>query len=112
VQFVLLASLWWLEENHGAPTQAELATQSGTDPMMTSQVIRRLEARELLRRSPDPADSRARRLALTRTGSALVARALADVEAADAAYFRVLDRRQADALVGSLQVLVGHLSDR
>jgi DNA-binding MarR family transcriptional regulator len=112
VQFVLLASLWWLERHGAAPTQAELAAQAGTDPMMTSQVSRRLEARGLLARRADPADSRARRLELTSAGSELLAPALADVEAADAAYFGVLDRRSADALVGSLQVLAGPRSDQ
>jgi DNA-binding MarR family transcriptional regulator len=111
VQFVLLASLWWLEQHDGAPTQAELAAQAGTDPMMTSQVTRRLEARGLLERRPDPADSRARRLELTRAGSELLAPALADVEAADEAYFGVLDRSSAGALVASLQVLARPRSD-
>jgi hypothetical protein len=36
-------------QEHGAapPTQAQLAEQAGTDLMMTSQVIRRLEGRAL-----------------------------------------------------------------
>jgi DNA-binding MarR family transcriptional regulator len=90
VQFVLLASLWWLEEHGGPPTQARLAAHAGTDAMMTSQVLRRLEARGLLDRHPDPGDARARRLRPTETGSALTARALADVEAADEDYFAPL----------------------
>jgi DNA-binding MarR family transcriptional regulator len=101
VQFVLLASLWWIGEHGEPPTQARLAEHAGTDAMMTSQVLRRLEARGLLERRPDPGDGRARRLALTPRGSALTARALADVEAADEAYFAPLgDRRAAflDAL--------------
>ena len=81
VQCVLLASLWWLEEHDGHPsTQARLAAQAGTDPMMTSQVIRKLEARGLLERALDPTDARARQLGLTACGRALVASALADVE--------------------------------
>ena len=68
VQFVLLASLWWLEGHGDHPaTQARLAQQAGTDPMMTSQVTRKLEARGLLKRAVDPADSRARQLRLTAT---------------------------------------------
>jgi DNA-binding MarR family transcriptional regulator len=64
--------------------------------MMTSQVLRKLEARRLVDRRADPTDGRARRLALTRNGSALTARALADVEAADEDYFAPLgDRRRA-----------------
>jgi DNA-binding MarR family transcriptional regulator len=91
VQFVLLASLWWLESHHpDAPTQATLAEQAGTDPMMTSQVLRKLEARGLLERALDATDTRARRIRLTRAGRDLVARALADVEAADAEYFAPL----------------------
>jgi DNA-binding MarR family transcriptional regulator len=94
VQFVLLASLWWLGEHEPQPpTQAELAAQAGTDPMMTSQVLRKLEARGLLDRTADARDTRARRLRLTPAGRELVARALADVEHADADYFAPLAGR-------------------
>src|SRR5207244_5965381 len=58
VQFVLLASLWWLEDHSlEAPTQASLAEQAGTDPMMTSQVLRKLETRGLLERAADARDN-------------------------------------------------------
>lgn len=95
VQFVLLTVLWWHEDHDGLPTQAELAKQAGTDSMMTSQVIRKLEARGLLTRAPDPVDSRARRLQLTLTGRALVAEALAAVEQVDRATFGVLGEDEA-----------------
>lgn len=92
MQFVLLASLWWLQDHEDeAPTQSRLAAQSGADPMMTSQVIRRLEARGLLERAPDPSDSRAWRVRLTEPGRRLVARALDDVEQADERYFAALE---------------------
>jgi DNA-binding MarR family transcriptional regulator len=91
VQFVLLASLWWLEEHGtGQPIQADLADHAGTDPMMTSQVVRKLAARGLVGRQPDPADSRALRLRVTGAGRELLAGALADVEAADDDYFAAL----------------------
>jgi DNA-binding MarR family transcriptional regulator len=62
VQFVVLASTWWLTHVAlEAPTQRRLADQAGTDPMMTSQVLRALEAKNLLTRSADPTDARARR---------------------------------------------------
>jgi DNA-binding MarR family transcriptional regulator len=97
VQFVLLASLWWLEDHEDRPpAQVRLAEQAGIDPMMTSQVIRRLEARGLLERALHPADGRARQLRLTAAGRVLVASALADVEAADDDYFAAIgDRREA-----------------
>ena len=92
VQFVLLASLWWLASDTGSPaTQRQLAEHAGTDPMMTSQVVRKLEARGLVTRAPHPTDARAHHLALTRQGEALLAGALRDVEQADTDYFAPLD---------------------
>ena len=47
VQFVLLASVWWLagqaKLGAGLPSQREVADHAGTDVMMTSQVLRTLE---------------------------------------------------------------------
>jgi DNA-binding MarR family transcriptional regulator len=64
--------------------------------MMTSQVLGKLEARGLLDRAADTKDTRARRLRITTEGRELVARALADVESADADYFAPLsDRHEA-----------------
>jgi DNA-binding MarR family transcriptional regulator len=105
VQFVLLASLWWLADHDDRPpTQARLAQQAGTDPMMTSQVTRKLETRGLLERALDRTDSRVRRLHLTAAGRAVVSRALADVEAADQDYFAALGQ-QRTAFLQALQTL-------
>ncbi|MFI9816298.1 MarR family winged helix-turn-helix transcriptional regulator [Saccharothrix variisporea] len=87
VQFVLLATLWWLADHEGRPTQQQLAGRAGTDTMMTSQVVRKLEERGLVARDVDPDDSRARRLRLTDAGRDVLTGALADVEAADDAFF-------------------------
>jgi DNA-binding MarR family transcriptional regulator len=107
VQFVLLASLWWLSEHADEPpTQRELADQAGTDAMMTSQVVRKLEARELVTREPDERDTRVRRLRLAAAGARVLTGALADVEAADAAYFAALGSDQA-AFVRALGTLAG-----
>jgi DNA-binding MarR family transcriptional regulator len=84
---------WWLAEHEGAPTQARVAAHAGTDAMMTSQVVRRLEGRGLLHREADAADSRVRRLTPTDAGQTLLSGALADVEAADAEHFRPLGSR-------------------
>jgi DNA-binding MarR family transcriptional regulator len=80
-QFVLLAVLWWFVTVAGErPSQRALAEQAGTDPMMTSQVVRALERK-------DPADSRALQLELTPAGKRLAVKAIAVVEVADAAFF-------------------------
>ena len=91
-QFVLLASTWWLGRDGRLPSQRELADQAGTDLMMTSQVVRTLEARGYLLRGRDPADARVRRLAVTPAGEQLAFRAIGVVEAADAAFFLGTDQ--------------------
>lgn len=89
VQFVLLASLTWLGSD-GPVTQKQLADHAATDPMMTSQVLRALEARGLVERAPHPTDARARALRVTRSGAALANRAVVAVEACDATFFAPL----------------------
>ncbi len=107
VQFVLLASLTWLA---GTPsttepvTQRRLADHAATDPMMTSQVLRTLERRGLVRRSPHPADARAVALAVTPAGRALANRAVGAVEGCDREFFAPLGAGL-PGLVRSLQRL-------
>jgi DNA-binding MarR family transcriptional regulator len=87
VQFVLLATTWWLNTSGERPSQLTVARRAGTDVKMTSQVLRTLEAKGLLVRAVDSADTRARRLSVTDAGADLAARAVETVEAADAAFF-------------------------
>ena len=105
VQFVLLAGAWWLARHGDRPSQRELADHAATDPMMTSQVVRVLERRGLLRREEDDVDARIRRLALSPEGEALALEALAVVEAADERYFAAVPDR--DELVDALSELAG-----
>jgi DNA-binding MarR family transcriptional regulator len=93
VQFVLLASLTWLNQD-GPVTQRELADHVATDPMMTSQVLRGLERRGLVRRAPHPDDGRAWALSVTPRGRALANRAVVAVEACDDAFFDVLGKNK------------------
>jgi DNA-binding MarR family transcriptional regulator len=94
VQFVLLASTWWLNEQGLQPNQVDLAAQAGTDVKMTSQVLRSLERKGLVEREIDPADTRARRLRLTRRGATLAPRAISVVEQVDAEFFAGLPSGQ------------------
>ncbi len=87
VQFVLLASTWWLEGASGPPNQQEVADQAGTEVRMTSEVLRKLEAAGWIERRVDPADTRARLLHVTPPGVDLSRRAIGVVEDVDAATF-------------------------
>jgi DNA-binding MarR family transcriptional regulator len=103
VQFVLTASLTWLGAD-GPVTQKQLADHARTDPMMTSQVVRTLQRRGLLERSPHPGDGRAWALSVTPEGRALVNRAIVAVEACDESFFGALGSGRA-AFTRSLAAL-------
>jgi DNA-binding MarR family transcriptional regulator len=109
VQFVLLATTWWLNSQGEHPNQLAVARQAGTDVKMTSQVLRTLEAKGLIRRDVDAADTRARRLSVTADGARLATQALTAVETADAAFFQPTP--DLPALVALLRPLGLHRTD-
>jgi DNA-binding MarR family transcriptional regulator len=90
VQFVLLTSTAWLGEHEEPPTQQRIAEHSRTDMVHAGQVLRRLAARQLITREPDPDEPRTKRVVLTDTGRKVLADATADVEITDAEFFVAL----------------------
>lgn len=91
VQFVLLTVTFWLETQKSPPTQNRLAATAKTDKMMTSQIVRSLEQRKLLKRVRDPHDGRAFLLSTTEEGRHLVRLALPVVEKVDQDFFQSLE---------------------
>jgi DNA-binding MarR family transcriptional regulator len=91
VQFVLLASICWLQKEHKDLTQAQLASHAKTDPMMTSQVLRALEKQGYIKRSKHPTDTRALSLSATAKGKKAIEKALVVVEKVDKEFFSSLD---------------------
>lgn len=87
VQFVLLASAWWLNRIGMETNQRELAAHAGIDKMMTSQVVRRLESAELVRRTTSKRDPRALTVEVTPKGHEVLGGALAEVQANDEGFF-------------------------
>ncbi len=87
VQFVLLASIGWLADRGGPPTQRAVADHAGADVAMTSQAVRSLEAKGLVLRERVAGDARSWRLRLTPTGAERLGAALTAVEAADREFF-------------------------
>jgi DNA-binding MarR family transcriptional regulator len=75
-------------------TQNELARFAHVDPMMTSQVLRVLEDKGLLRRERHPSDARAKALVATPEGVAAANRANGAVEAADVTFFAPLTNEE------------------
>jgi DNA-binding MarR family transcriptional regulator len=87
VQFVLLACAWWLGEQGQRPNQMTIAAQAATDVKMTSEILRKLEARGLLHRGVDDRDTRAKVITVTAGGAELARQAITVVEDADARFF-------------------------
>jgi len=108
-QFVLLASIWWLNRGGETPNQLAVARHAGTDVKMTSQVLRRLEDKGLIRRETDPADTRAKRLQVTDSGARVAEHAVTVVEDVDRAFFAATP--DPAALAGLLRPLMG-IGDR
>jgi len=94
VQFVLLASLTWLENRKRHITQVMLARHANLDVMVTSQVLRSLQARGLVERAEHPTDTRAKAITLTSTGRDLANITIPVVETADTAFFGARDERR------------------
>jgi MarR family transcriptional regulator, organic hydroperoxide resistance regulator len=80
-QYAVLAPLLSLHRAGARPTQKGLADATGLEPLYVSKLARSLEAAGMVERSPDPADSRAVRLALTPAGSEAATRATERVRA-------------------------------
>jgi MarR family transcriptional regulator, organic hydroperoxide resistance regulator len=85
VQFALLSTLAGADKK--GISQAAASAASGVDPMTTSQVLRGLEARELVLRAAHPDDRRAHRVTVTTAGRAVVKKAGPKVEKADTEFF-------------------------
>ena len=86
-QFVLLAGVVWLDDKKQEITQSKLAEHAHTDPMMTSQVVRTLEKKGLIKRYSHPVDTRALILKPTKSGLEMVKKAVKEVEKVDAFFF-------------------------
>ena len=96
VQFVLLASLLWLSSKEKCITQVMLARHAKLDVMMTSQVLRTLESRDLVVRNPHPTDTRAKMLKLTLAGKKLAMSAVPAVEQVDQKFFGALGKQRSN----------------
>lgn len=87
LQFVTLVMSAWLGREGEPVTQPALGEFSTIHPMQLSQVLKALEEKGLVARPRSEADSRAKRVEVTPSGIAVLARALPVVEAAQRRFF-------------------------
>ncbi len=89
-QFVILASAYWLVLQKDDVTQIEIAKHAKMDVMMSSNVIRALEKKKLLKRTAHKTDTRAKLVILTDEGIDTLKIAVKKVETFDRAFFSSL----------------------
>lgn len=104
-QFVILATVAWLTKEDQKASQAEIGRQAGLDPNTTSQILRSLHAKSLIKRFRSK-DERSKHPILTASGTQRLAEALPAVEKADAQFFASVNLHKVKALA-ALQKLAG-----
>lgn len=104
-QFVILAALAWLTKEGDRVSQAAVGKMVGLDPNTTSQVIKGLEQKTLIKREP-AADGRAKNPLATRKGQEILAKALPAVETADAQFFECLTDEEKEQFIKVFQKLI------
>ncbi len=87
LQFVVLVQTAWLARDGAAVTQAELARYGKVHPMQLSNILKVLEAKNLVERGPAPGSSRCKRVVLTTTAIGLLAEALPRVQGLHHSFF-------------------------
>jgi DNA-binding MarR family transcriptional regulator len=106
--YAVLATL----ERGPAPTQSELAAASGRDKTRLIPILDRLEARGLVRRTPDPADRRNRVVALTPDGRELVGSCRAAIREMEAEFLADVDPGERATFVAVLERLADVVRER
>jgi DNA-binding MarR family transcriptional regulator len=86
-QFVILAVLEELAEKGEPVTQKNISDFSRIDVMTVSSTARLLERKKLLRRLPHETDTRAKSLVITEQGTAILKKAIVEVERVDGEFF-------------------------
>lgn len=108
-QFVVLATLGWLTRNGDRVSQAAIGKLAGLDPNTTSQIIKGLEHKDLIKREQS-SDGRAKNPLLTSKGNEVLVKALPAVETADAQFFDHLTSKEMKGMVGIFQKLMSNAS--
>src|SRR3990167_2798302 len=97
-QFVVLATIGWLTKTGDSVTQIAIGKMAGLDPNTTSQILKGLEIKELIKRTQS-VDGRAKNASLTKKGLTTLNQSLPSVEEADAQFFHALPKGKMTTLI-------------
>lgn len=101
-QFVVLATTAWLTKHNKHVSQIDIGKASGLDPNTTSQILRGLEAKNLIKRTRE-LNERSKNPLLTELGFTVLNNALPAVEKRDLEFFEILSPEEMVAFVKLFQ---------
>lgn len=87
-QFAILAVCAWLTRDRRTVSQQDIASLTGMDRMLISQIVSKLEKKGLLHRRPSDQDGRANSVTISKQGHDRLAKAVPLVETFDLAFFQ------------------------
>jgi DNA-binding MarR family transcriptional regulator len=94
LQMIALGSTLWLTRIGGAPSQARLAEFCAMDPMLISKVVRTLEKKRAIVRTPDPRDTRSKLLSVTDEGKRIILQCIPVIERAYEKFFAAVGENE------------------
>lgn len=104
-QFVILATTAWLTKDNKKIAQIDISKASGLDPNTTSQVLRGLEKKKLIKRLRS-VNERSKSPQVTPLGNERLAHAMPAVEHADEKFFSILTTLKRLDLITSFNTLL------
>lgn len=104
-QFVIMAILMWFEEHNYDTVQVSIVNWSKLDKMTVSKSLKKLVAQGLVNRAEHKVDTRAKRVALTDKGRALIGTLIPIVESIDAEFFGKISKKDEQILIAILNTL-------
>lgn len=103
-QFVVLATTGWLTRHGEIVSQSDVSYATGLDPNTTSQILRGLEKKKLIKRQKS-LNERSKNPFLTDEGLAVLDNAIPSVEESDTQFFEVLSIKEQEILFAIFQKL-------
>jgi DNA-binding MarR family transcriptional regulator len=94
VQYLLLATIVWMNNNKMTVNQKSLASQSQSHKMMTSKVLRSLEKNGLVTRSTNTLDTRYKDIHITEKGFDKYVEVQKEFKKVDSRFFEKIERNR------------------
>lgn len=104
-QFVIMAILLWFNGKQTDVTQTDLINMSKLDKMTVSKSLKKLSVKDLVTRSENASDTRAKLVFLTKEGKILIQKLVPSIEKIDKEFFGRLPDIEQKGLIGIMQKL-------